>query len=98
MKSFQERVRKWADERNLIEGSTPRQQMDKLTEEVEELDWALSGDRNEIIDAIGDIQVVLAVMCGQLNLHIDQCREAAWMEIKDRKGRMENGVFVKEDD
>ena len=95
--SFGNRVAQWAKERNLIEGSTPRLQMAKLFEECEELSHALQDDdKKEIIDAIGDIQVVLAVMCAQLGLSINECREAAWNEIKDRKGKMINGVFVKE--
>ena len=95
--SFGERVAKWASDRNLIEGSTPLLQMTKLWEECEELSHALQdNNRAEIIDAIGDIQVVLAVMCAQLGLDIDACREAAWREIKDRKGKMVDGVFVKE--
>ena len=95
--SFGSRVRKWAKERNLIEGSTPSHQIDKLDEEVGELVEALGFEnRSEIIDAIGDIQVVLAVMCAQLGLDVDECREVAWNEIKDRRGKMVDGVFVKE--
>ena len=95
--SFGGRVAQWAEDRNLIEGSTPQHQIDKLDEEVGELVDALGFDnRPEIIDAIGDIQVVLAVMCAQMGLSIDECREAAWDEIKDRKGKMVDGVFVKE--
>ena len=48
------------------------------------------------MEAMGDIQVVLAVMCAQLGLEIDECREVAWNEIKDRRGKMVDGVFVKE--
>lgn len=95
--SFMGRVRKWAKDRNLIDGSNPRLQMTKLFEECEELSHALQDDdMGEIIDAIGDIQVVLAVMCAQIGLNIDDCREAAWNEIKDRRGKMVDGVFVKE--
>jgi NTP pyrophosphatase (non-canonical NTP hydrolase) len=91
------RVRDWAIARNLVEGSSPIRQLLKLDEEVTELEAAIANsDRSEIIDAIGDIQVVLAVMCAQLDLDIDQCREAAWEQIKDRTGRMVEGVFVKD--
>jgi NTP pyrophosphatase (non-canonical NTP hydrolase) len=94
---FQQRVTQWAKDRNLIEGSSPQKQIDKLDEEVGELVNAIGfDDLGEIIDAIGDIQVVLAVMCAQLGLDIDACREAAWHQIKDRKGKMIDGVFVKE--
>lgn len=92
-----ERVRQWAIDRNLVKGSNPVLQMNKLHEEVQELSDAISsGNLIETMDAIGDIQVVLAVMCAQIHLDIDQCREIAWEEIKDRKGRMVDGIFVKE--
>ena len=95
--SFGGRVAQWAEDRNLIDGSSPRKQMTKLFEECEELSHALQDDDlGETIDAIGDIQVVLAVMCAQIGLSIDECRETAWEQIKDRKGKMVDGVFVKE--
>jgi NTP pyrophosphatase (non-canonical NTP hydrolase) len=97
MSEWKERVRQWAADRNLIEGSTLRKQMDKLNEECSELyEGILDNDIDDIKDAIGDIQVVLAVMCCQLGIDIDECREIAWEEIKDRKGKMVDGVFVKE--
>ncbi len=97
MSSWKERVTKWAEDRNLVAGSSPTLQMSKLLEEVQELsDGLLRNDTTEICDAIGDIQVVLAVMCAQLGQDIDACREMAWEEIKDRKGKMVDGMFVKE--
>ena len=97
MSDWKERIKQWAEDRNLIEGSTPWKQVRKLIEETEELATALHENNvEETKDAIGDIQVVLAVMCAQLGIDIDECREIAWNEIKDRKGRMIDGVFVKE--
>ena len=99
MSDWKERIKQWAisGDRNLIEGSTPWKQFTKLDEECQELARALRNiDMREIKDAIGDIQVVLAVMCCQLNIDIDDCREIAWEQIKDRKGKMVDGVFVKE--
>ena len=97
MSDWKERIRQWAADRNLIEGSTPTKQFVKLIEEVGELARAIQlGYQVDTKDAIGDIQVVLAVMCAQLNIDIDECREIAWEEIKDRKGKMVDGLFVKE--
>ena len=97
MSEWKERIRQWAADRNLIEGSTAWNQVRKLIEETEELAFALHENNvEETKDAIGDIQVVLAVMCAQMNLDIDECREIAWNEIKDRKGKMVDGMFVKE--
>ena len=97
MTDWKERIRQWAADRNLIEGSTAWHQVRKLIEETEELAFALHENNvEETKDAIGDIQVVLAVMCAQLGLDIDECREIAWNEIKDRKGKVVDGMFVKE--
>ncbi len=52
----------------------------------------------KIKDDVGDVSVVLAVICAQLGLDFEACLCGAWEEIKDRKGRMIDGVFVKEQD
>jgi hypothetical protein len=36
------------------------------------------------------------VIATKLDLHLSVCASHAYHEIKDRKGRMENGQFVKE--
>ena len=51
-----------------------------------------------IIDSIGDIYVVLVILCMQLGLDINDCIKAAYDKIKDRKGKMVDGIFVKEKD
>jgi NTP pyrophosphatase (non-canonical NTP hydrolase) len=96
MKEFT-RIRVWAQERNLIEGSNPNAQFLKLLEEVGELAHALQKqNREEFIDAVGDVIVVLTIMAAQLGIETEDCLDAAWDQIKDRKGKMVNGVFVKE--
>ena len=85
----------WAHERNLIEGSTPQAQMLKLIEEVGELAHAIArGEQKQ--DAIGDCAVVLTIIAEQCELSLGGCMRAAYEEIRDRKGRMVNGVFIKE--
>lgn len=42
-------IRQWAQDRNLIEGSTPKAQMVKLMEEIGELASAISKDNFEEI-------------------------------------------------
>jgi len=54
--------------------------------------------RKMIKDAIGDMYVVLTILALQLDLDIGDCVAMAYEEIRDRKGKMVNGVFVKEDD
>lgn len=92
-------IRQWAEARNLIAGSTPDKQFLKLIEEVGELANGLAkGRMAEAMDGIGDAVVVLTILAAQLGVEIEDCIEAAWQEIKDRKGRMVGGVFIKEAD
>lgn len=90
-------IRQWASDRNLIEGSTPAKQYGKLLEEIGELGTALiDGDQAEISDALGDCVVVLTIIAAQNDYSLEACIEAAYQEIKDRNGKMINGVFVKD--
>lgn len=92
-----DRVTQWAIDRNIIGGTTPKDQFGKLKEEIDELYGAIcENNLPETIDAIGDCSVVLAIIAAQYGLAFEQCQESAWEEIKDRKGRIINGVFVKE--
>jgi hypothetical protein len=49
-----------------------------------------------IIDAIGDVQVVLIILAAQYDLDVDDCLNTAYLQIKDRKGKTVNGIFIKE--
>ena len=95
--AWAERVSQWARDRNIIGGTEPKDQMLKLAEEFGELSHALQkDDMNAIADAIGDCSVVLCIIAEQAGLRFEGCCEDAWHQIKDRRGRIENGVFVKE--
>ena len=91
------KIRMWAGDRNLIDGSTPERQMLKLVEEMGELGAALARNNQDgVVDGIGDMIVVLTIIAAQRGVDIEECIEAAYNEIKDRKGRMVDGVFIKE--
>lgn len=159
-------IENWAEDRNLIEGSTPKKQFIKLMEEFGELCSGVSKNKIDVVkDSIGDCFVVMVILAAQrkkdemlsaggvaafiephcnnkfdvedhlinslyvlhllskelsshanisilfmscfiqllevahhFDLDIYDCVQAAWDEIKDRKGRMIDGVFVKEGD
>lgn len=92
-------IRQWAHDRNLIEGSDRFRQMVKLVEEQGELAAGIAkGNEALVIDSIGDMVVVLTILAEQSGVDIEWCIECAYQEIKDRKGRMIDGVFVKESD
>lgn len=93
------KIEEWAEARNLVNGSTPQAQMLKLLEETGELAGGIAKNKPEVIvDSVGDVVVVLTILCAQLGIDIQECVELAYNEIKDRKGEMRNGVFVKEED
>jgi NTP pyrophosphatase (non-canonical NTP hydrolase) len=94
---FQDSVEVWATERGLIEQSTVEAQLLKLVEETAELITAIrKRDKAKTVDGIGDVQVVLAVVSIKLGLYLSECASSAFEEIKNRKGEMINGQFVKE--
>ena len=88
----------WGKDRKIDTGGTMSGQLSKLEEEVWELFDAIQRDDDtETQDAIGDIIVVLAQVCLMKGWSVQECMSKAWDDIKDRKGEMVNGVFVKED-
>jgi len=91
-----ELIREWANERGLIFGGDVKSQTLKLQEEMGELSRAvLKNDQDEFKDAIGDCVVVLTNLAAIGGTSIEECIELAYNEIKNRKGKMINGTFVK---
>lgn len=90
------KVESWFVERGL-DKADPTKQMLKLTEEVGEVASAIArSDLDLIKDGIGDVLVVLIGLSLQHKTTVLECLNLAYNEIKDRKGKVINGVFVKE--
>ncbi|AHG75391.1 hypothetical protein X808_8680 [Mannheimia varigena USDA-ARS-USMARC-1296] len=153
MQQLIKNIEQWAEDRNLINGSTPQKQMLKLMEEFGELCGGIARNNPEMIkDAIGDCFVVLVILNKQnknkerlsfygqtvgdnvdkflinmiedicdiykyqryryihllvpnliaiadyFNLDIKDCVQHAYNQIKDRKGEMRDGVWLKSED
>ena len=90
----------WSNKRGLIHGTTAHHQLVKLQEELGELAGAiLKGNHEAMVDGVGDCCVVLINLVEKLKLGgVVWCLENAYEEIKDRKGQMVNGTFIKEAD
>jgi len=87
----------WHYDRNLIGGSTDKDQFLKLMQECGELSDNICKSNNfDIADDIGDIMVVLINIAERNGLSLEQCLSVAYNDIKDRKGIMVDGIFVKE--
>ena len=167
-KELIEKIAQWAEDRNLVLGSTPQKQFIKLMEEFGELCAGIArNDKEKIKDSIGDCFVVVVVLSKLLDLdnvelcssdiinefrnykykhsstmeqlleavhnlggisipiiqgwevnkewielfcinliiislfeglNFAECVKYSYEQIKDRKGRMIDGVFVKEED
>ena len=90
-------IREWANDRGLYDGGDPKTQALKLVEEVGETCRAiLKEDAKEMIDGIGDCVVVLTNLAELIGTPIEECIDKAYDEIKDRKGKMDNGTFKKD--
>ena len=94
---------KWAEDRELLskEPESIKSQTMKLVSEVGELcdslasyDGILSDDT---IDALGDVEVVMAILYHKLSLNRKSCLEYAYNQIKNRTGKTINGVFIKDE-
>tara|TARA_B100001093_G_scaffold519773_1_gene610380 strand:- start:747 stop:1145 length:399 start_codon:yes stop_codon:yes gene_type:complete len=91
------KIKDWHQNRNLIEGSTDKDQVLKLMQELGELsDSVCKG--NDIRDDLGDMMVVMINIMVRNDISMNECLTVAYNDIKDRKGRMVDGIFVKETD
>ncbi|NQY43799.1 MAG: hypothetical protein HRT87_10700 [Legionellales bacterium] len=97
LKMFED-IRDWARTRGLYEKGDAKTQYVKLQEEAGELAKALlENDKAEVIDAIGDMVVVLTNLAHLNGVNIETCINTAYKEISKRKGKMINGTFVKDE-
>lgn len=66
-------------------------------EEVGETMAAMArGDKEKLKDGIGDSIVTLIILAMQCGLSANECLASAYDEIKNRKGKTVDGVFIKE--
>ena len=94
-----ELIRQWAAERGIYDKGDVKTQFIKLEEETGELAAAIiKNNRPDLADAIGDCVVVLTNLAHLSGMRIEDCINAAYKEISERKGKMENGSFIKDEE
>ena len=97
LNKLEDKIVKWGEDRGIIPDVDPVAQFNKTMEEAGELAQGIvSNNLEEIKDAIGDIFVTLVMQTRAWGLDMETCVEKAYREIKDRKGKMVDGQFVKE--
>lgn len=91
-------VVRWAEARRIIPNSTPQAQLLKAVSEMGELaDATTKGNREDAMDAVGDVVVCLINYCALQDFNLVDCLELAYDQIKHRKGTLlPSGVFQKE--
>jgi len=90
-------VSQWHHDRNLIEGATSKDQVLKLIQEVGELSDSVC-KQQDVEDDIGDCLVILINIAEREGTTLEECLAVAYEDIKDRKGKMIEGIFVKDED
>ena len=99
---LQKKVIQLAKDRNIFENSTAIKQIHKTREELYETLRALrdleDGKESmlDVADGIGDMLVTIILLANIVGLDSVDCLEDAYEEIKNRKGKMVDGFFVKE--
>jgi len=94
---LEEKIVEWALVRGITDPENAPKQMLKVMEEVGELASAVAKKNEDAtIDAIGDVLVTIIILSYQLELNPWECMETAYEEIKNRKGKTIDGVFIKE--
>lgn len=90
-------IRTWATDKGIYKSGDSKTQYIKLMEEAGELAQAiLKNDEPEVIDAIGDMVVVLTNLAKLRGHNVEDCVCSAYDVIKSRQGKMINGTFVKQ--
>lgn len=91
-------VLQWADNKGILENGTKEGQAAKTLEEAAEILVGIArGNKEDIIDGIGDTLVTLIIQAEMNNVDILDCLETAYTEIAYRQGKMINGQFVKDE-
>lgn len=86
-------IEQWSIKHDLQNANSDKQ-MIKLTEEIGELAQGIIKDNPEQIkDSVGDIFVVMTIICQQLGISFEECVKDAYYVIKDREG-----TFIKDED
>lgn len=91
-------IEEWADNRGLIEAD-PAKQLLKIFEEVSETSQAYIRKQPEEMEVeSGDVLVTVIIFAKQTDVDLEHALGKAYRKIADRKGKLVDGSFLKEED
>ena len=76
-----DKIMKWHENRNLIEGSTDKDQVLKLQQELGELSDSVCKQK-DMKDDLGDMMVIMLNIMKRNNITMEECLETAYNDIK----------------
>ncbi len=97
--TFEELAKKVCEWRIEHKIDNPYRQMNKCLEELGEWSSEICRDHfdtAEAKDACGDTLVTCIVLADICGIDPVECLESAYNEVKNRKGKTEKGMFIKE--
>lgn len=92
------KVLEWKQDKGI---NNPDKQCLKIMEELGELAGRIvrnDYDSPEVVDALGDIMVTLAIEADILGFDIKDCLQEAYDVIKGRTGKTIDGSFIKDNE
>lgn len=93
-----ELIKKWVIENKLDKEEEKELLIFLLAPLCKLLNNTYSKTKEEIGGAIGGVFVALTTLSLKYGVEINDCIKSAYEEIKDQKGKLVNGLFVKEED
>ena len=93
------KVVEWGKDKGL---NDPKAQLNKVMEELGEIAHEITRNRVEsnpaLVDALGDTIVTIIILADICGYNFYECLGEAYKEIAGRKGKTENGTFIKEEE
>ncbi len=91
----------WASKKGILDDYSQvrrEAQLRKFEEEATEfMDEVKSGNEDKVRDELGDVLVTLTIQANLWGLTLTECLSEAYNKISVRRGRMIDGVFVKDE-
>ncbi len=98
MNDLIKKVNEWAIDKGL-DAANPADQFMKIVEEIGEVGQAYTREQPENLKLeLGDVLVTVIIFALQNGIDPAEALDLAYNKISDRKGKMRNGVFIKEAD
>ena len=87
----------WGYDKGILLDPCAKTQALKTVSEVGEFADNIAKGR-DVKDDIGDILVTLILQCEIQDTSLEECLNIAYSQIRDRRGMMVDGIFIKEGD